>query len=228
MTLTKRQREIYDFLKDRIQNRGYGPTVREIGDHFGIKSPNGVMCHLKALERKGLITRESNMSRAICLSENGHGRFSVPFIGTAVSGGAVKSAVSSDDQLTFSAVFQGEDKACIKVSGSCFTPLCILDGDCIIVSKTAEGEVGGLLAALDDRHSVTLYRVQPDGRPPIPAIAGVFVTGTRQILGAVVAIVRQFPTACPTIPEMATAEDTADSEVDEPAIHSSYAAPAMV
>jgi len=55
--LTSRQKQIYDFLKDKIRNRGYGPTVREIGAHFGIRSPNGVMCHLKALERKGLITR---------------------------------------------------------------------------------------------------------------------------------------------------------------------------
>src|SRR4051812_19853679 len=47
--LTPRQREIYDFIKDKIESRGYGPTVREIGDGFGIESPNGVMCHLKAL-----------------------------------------------------------------------------------------------------------------------------------------------------------------------------------
>ena len=48
--LTQRQSDIYEFLKDKILNRGYGPTVREIGNHFGIRSPNGVMCHLKALE----------------------------------------------------------------------------------------------------------------------------------------------------------------------------------
>ena len=54
-TLTPRQQEIYDFIEDKILNRGYGPTVREIGKAFGIRSPNGVMCHLKALERKGLI-----------------------------------------------------------------------------------------------------------------------------------------------------------------------------
>ena len=63
--LTKRQREVYEFIRDKIRNRGYGPTVREIGSHFEISSPNGVMCHLKALEKKGLITREPNMSRAI-------------------------------------------------------------------------------------------------------------------------------------------------------------------
>ena len=51
--LTKRQRIVFDFIRDKIQNRGYGPTVREIGEQFHIKSPNGVMCHLKALEKKG-------------------------------------------------------------------------------------------------------------------------------------------------------------------------------
>ena len=67
--LTPRQREVFDFIQDKIVNRGYGPTVREIGDYFRISSPNGVMCHLKALEKKGLIDREPNMSRAIQLTE---------------------------------------------------------------------------------------------------------------------------------------------------------------
>ena len=67
-TLTDRQRAVYEFIRDKIQNRGYGPTVREISREFGIKSPNGVVCHLKALEKKGLITREPNMSRAIELT----------------------------------------------------------------------------------------------------------------------------------------------------------------
>src|SRR5436853_4376496 len=67
--LTPRQREIYSFIRSKIQGRGYGPTVREIGIQFHIKSPNGVMCHLKALQKKGLIHREPNMSRAIQLLE---------------------------------------------------------------------------------------------------------------------------------------------------------------
>ena len=66
--LTKRQKDVYEFIRDKIRNRGYGPTVREIGDAFGIRSPNGVMCHLKAIEKKGLITREKNMSRGACHS----------------------------------------------------------------------------------------------------------------------------------------------------------------
>ena len=62
--LTDRQRKVYEFIHDKIVHRGYGPTVREIGEHFRISSPNGVMCHLKALEKKGLINRRPNKSRA--------------------------------------------------------------------------------------------------------------------------------------------------------------------
>src|SRR6266581_1821788 len=65
--LTDRQREIYEFIRSKIEGRGYGPTVREIGVAFDIKSPNGVMCHLKALEKKGLIKREPGAARAIQL-----------------------------------------------------------------------------------------------------------------------------------------------------------------
>ena len=72
--LTSRQSGIYAFLKEKILVRGYGPTVREIGTEFGIMSPNGVMCHLKALEKKGLILREPNMARAIQLISRSQGQ----------------------------------------------------------------------------------------------------------------------------------------------------------
>lgn len=64
-SLTARQQQVYDFIQERIALQGYGPTVREIGLFVGIKSPNGVMCHLRALERKGVIVRLANKSRAI-------------------------------------------------------------------------------------------------------------------------------------------------------------------
>ena len=53
--LTQRQEQVYQFIFEKITQRGYGPTVREIGERFHISSPNGVMCHLKALEKKGRI-----------------------------------------------------------------------------------------------------------------------------------------------------------------------------
>ena len=76
--LTERQRTVYEFIRDKIRNRGYGPTVREIGQEFKISSPNGVVCHLKALEKKGLITREPNMSRAIQLCAEPLRRWAAP------------------------------------------------------------------------------------------------------------------------------------------------------
>ena len=194
-TLTKRQREIYEHLKDKIQNRGYGPTVREIGDAFGIKSPNGVMCHLKALERKGLIRRESNMSRAICLSDASQKRFSLPLVGTPTSGSPIQAAVSSDEQVEFEHIFSGEDKACLRIKGAAFSSLGITDGDFLIISRGGVAEPDDLVAALDDRHNLTLCRVQDDGKQLAPAIAGTFPTPTRQILGTVVGIVRRFESA---------------------------------
>lgn len=65
--LTPRQKEIYEFIRDKIENRGYPPTVREIGGAFGIKSTNGVMCHLAALAEKGCIERDRGTWRGIRL-----------------------------------------------------------------------------------------------------------------------------------------------------------------
>src|SRR5688572_23914324 len=84
--LTQRQREIYDFIRDRIEGRGYGPTVREICQAFDIKSPNGVMCHLKALEKKGLIVREGRSARAIQLVDHRRADGGLPILGVVAAG----------------------------------------------------------------------------------------------------------------------------------------------
>lgn len=67
-SLTNRQREVLDCIRDLIVNRGYGPTVRELMAYFAWSSPSGVICHLKALEKKGYITRDRNVSRGIMLT----------------------------------------------------------------------------------------------------------------------------------------------------------------
>src|SRR5215472_13515721 len=98
--LTPRQREIYDFIRSKIERRGYGPTVREIGEGFGIKSPNGVMCHLKALEKKGLIIREEHAARAIQLVDHRPSSGGLPLLGT-VAAGAPVAAIGADDRIEF-------------------------------------------------------------------------------------------------------------------------------
>ncbi len=102
--LTNRQREVYDFVRDKIQGRGYGPTVREIGEHFEIRSPNGVMCHLKALEKKGLITRESNRSRAIQLTRESASVGGLPLAGR-IAAGVLHEAIEQHEQVDFAGMF---------------------------------------------------------------------------------------------------------------------------
>ena len=102
--LTKRQKDVYEFIRDKIRNRGYGPTVREIGDAFGIRSPNGVMCHLKAIEKKGLITREKNMSRAINLSCEPVEERGLPLYGM-IAAGVLHEAVEQDERIDFTDLF---------------------------------------------------------------------------------------------------------------------------
>src|SRR5436189_830965 len=115
--LTPRQREIYEFLKDKIMNRGYGPTVREVGNEFGIRSPNGVMCHLKALEKKGLILREEHAARAIQLVDHRPMSGGLPFLG-AVAAGAPIGVADLDDRIEFSDIFGGPNRFVLHVKGN--------------------------------------------------------------------------------------------------------------
>ncbi|HEX3870527.1 MAG TPA: repressor LexA, partial [Pirellulales bacterium] len=114
-SLTERQREVYAFIRTQIRSRGYGPTVREIGTQFRISSPNGVMCHLKALEKKGLITREPNMSRAIQLAtEAVEGNRGLPLRGT-IAAGVLHEAIEQDEIVDFNDFFNADDLFVLKV-----------------------------------------------------------------------------------------------------------------
>src|SRR5438093_13672853 len=114
--LTKRQKSVYEFIRDKIRNRGYGPTVREIGDQFDISSPNGVMCHLKALEKKGMITREKNMSRAIQLSREPVEERGLPLYGQ-VAAGVLHEAVEQQERVDFVDLFTRKNQFALKVQG---------------------------------------------------------------------------------------------------------------
>src|SRR5262245_29434483 len=116
--LTERQREVYQFIRDKIRNRGYGPTVREIGEQFEISSPNGVMCHLKALEKKGLIIREPNMSRAIQLAAEPIEEKGLPLAGR-IAAGVLHEAIETDERLDLDALFHQKNKNqfALKVTG---------------------------------------------------------------------------------------------------------------
>src|SRR5438093_2285795 len=115
-SLTSRQQEIYDFICHRIDERGYPPTIRDIGTAFDIKSPNGVMCHLKALEKKGFIVRDGKSARAIRPMRRKGVRPGLPFKGLVAAGSPVQSE-AQEDRLDLHELFAGQDTFVLQVRG---------------------------------------------------------------------------------------------------------------
>ena len=155
--LTERQREIYEFIREKIESRGYGPTVREIGNAFRIMSPNGVMCHLNALVKKGLIIRQGRSARAIQLVDHHRpGVTELPLMG-AVAAGQPIQAVASDDRLNLGALFAGRDHYALKVRGQSMIDDHIDDGDYVVIRRQETAENGERVVAMID-NEVTLKR----------------------------------------------------------------------
>ncbi len=139
--LTKRQKAVYDFIRDKIVNRGYGPTVREIGEKFEISSPNGVMCHLRALEKKGLITRKPNMSRAIQLTADPKADAGLPLVGE-VAAGVMHEAVEQHERIDFGEMFSRKNQFVLKVRGDSMIDAQISSGDYVVVKKARTANRG--------------------------------------------------------------------------------------
>jgi repressor LexA len=158
--LTSRQREIYQFIRGKIQGRGYGPTVREIGLEFQIKSPNGVMCHLKALQKKGLIHREPNMSRAIQLLDDPTSApraSGIKMLGRIAAGHPIE-AIEQDEELGFEDWEGADDKFALRVTGNSMIEEHIADGDFVVIQKKEQARDGQIVAVRDDEGEATLKR----------------------------------------------------------------------
>lgn len=196
-SLTERQRDIYEFIRERIERRGYGPTVREIGEAFEIASPNGVMCHLKALEKKGLIKREGFHARAIQLIDRRPGSSGLPFLGR-VAAGPPTEAVAQDDRIEFSELFGGTNHYVLKVQGQSMIEDHIQDGDYVVIRKRNTAENGERVVAMVDGE-VTLkrfykernhIRLEPANRDMDPII--VKSDSDALVLGLLVGVMRRY------------------------------------
>lgn len=168
--LTDRQKDVYDLIQSLISQRGYGPTVREIGENFGIKSPNGVMCHLRALERKGLIVRKANKSRAIELTgEHSRSITGLPLAGM-VSGQPTTLNIESTDAIDLGRSLATGDRFVVVVSGDVLVQRGILDGDHVIIERAEAANAGDLvLAQLDDGQHALRYWHPADGHVQLQA-----------------------------------------------------------
>jgi repressor LexA len=169
--------------------------VREIGARFNISSPNGVMCHLKALEKKGLITREPNMSRAIMLAtESPDGSGGLPLAGR-IAAGRLHEAVGQDERIDFGEIFNADDLFVLKVSGDSMIEDQIADGDYVVIRKQPTANKGQIVVALTDENEATLKRWFPEKNrirlePASSAMKPIYVDNAT-VLGIVVGVVRQ-------------------------------------
>jgi repressor LexA len=193
--LTNRQREVYEFIREQIESCGYPPTVREIGLKFEIESPNGVMCHLNALVKKGLISRDEKRARAIHLA---HPRrvASVPLLGNVAAGTPI-DAIPQEDHLELDTLFCSPKNIALRVRGQSMIDDHINDGDFVIIRQQKSAENGERVVAMVD-NQVTLKRfykrkdhieLQPANHTMNPII--VTPDQDPQILGVLVGVVRK-------------------------------------
>ena len=192
--LTKRQKAVYEFIRDKIRTRGYGPTVREIGDNFGISSPNGVMCHLKALEKKGLITREKNMSRAIQLTKEPAEERGMPLLGE-IAAGVLHEAIEQNERVDVGGMFSGKNLMALHVRGDSMIEDQIADGDYVIIKKSRTARKGQIVAVQTDDGEATLKRWFPEAnrirlQPANSKMKPIYVKNAK-VLGTLVGVVRK-------------------------------------
>ncbi|MDE0734840.1 MAG: transcriptional repressor LexA [Pirellulaceae bacterium] len=193
-TLTQRQRAVYEMIRDKIVNRGYGPTVREIGEHFGINSPNGVMCHLKAIEKKGLIRRRPNKSRAIELTqEESMEPRGLQMAGIVVAG-AANLAFEQTDRIDFDQLFDRQDQFVLEVRGDSMIEAQIADGDYVVIRQQKTAQQGQMVVARTDNGEATLkyWYLEKDQvrlQPANSSMKPIYVDDA-EVVGVVVGVVR--------------------------------------
>lgn len=194
--LTPRQQQVYDFIREKIVARGFGPTVREIGDFLSISSPNGVVCHLKALERKGMIHRLANKSRAIELTEiiSREKQYSLP-LGGRMLGDICSFSVEAGEVVDL-LKFIGEDRFAVKVVGDSLKDVHITAGDSIIIQRQTTASAGQLvLANVPNEGTKIVYWMPESNRirlQPINHNATPQFTDKADVVGVVIGVFREF------------------------------------
>jgi repressor LexA len=202
---TGRDREILEFIREAILGRGSPPTIREIGEAFGIASTNGVRYHLDLLERRGLIRRRGHVSRGIEIL-SGPGRkpaappVPVPVVGRVAAGAPLLAEQNIEGHLFLDpALLPGKGHFALRVRGDSMTGAGILDGDTVLVRPQREAEPGEIVVALlGDEATVKRlarrrgrYYLDPENEAYEPIPLGDDGREAR-VLGRVVALIRHY------------------------------------
>jgi repressor LexA len=198
--MTSRQQRILDFIERTVRERGYPPTVREIGEAVGLTSSSSVHAQLANLERKGLLTKDPSKPRAMTLSDERRAEGTpVPLIGRIAAGEPVLAEEHVEDRIMVPAEFvRGDGHFALRVAGESMVGAGILDGDVVVVRSQRAATDGDIVAALlpgPAEDEATVKRLGHDGArvmliPENPALEPFEMLDGR-ILGKVVAVLRK-------------------------------------
>ena len=194
--LTLKQQQIYDYILSFTQAHGYPPSVREIGEHMGLKSPSTVHFHLKGLRAAGLITQAEGKTRAISVSGEGLARRDkVPIVGNVAAGAPILAEECIEDYLTFDTQGLTGEHFALRVRGESMLDAGILPGDLVVVHQQQDARSGEIVVALFEDEATVKTLQRKEGKtwlmPENPAYEP--IDGDHaQILGKVVAVVRRY------------------------------------
>ena len=199
LPLTKRQREILDYLQDFIQQHGYAPSLEEIGRRFGLSSLATVHKHLTNLQEKGFIKRAWNRSRSVeMIPTNSGGRaVDLPLLGYVAAGSPIEAVATNETIAVPEDLVGRRDTYVLRVRGNSMIDEQICDGDFVIVEDRKTAQNGETVVALLSGSDVTLKKLyRENGRvrlqPANPTMQPIFVDPDQlQVQGVVVGVMRK-------------------------------------
>jgi len=171
MAITKRQRQVYDYISRFVSEKGYSPSFEEIGDGLGLSSLATVHKHISNLEKKGLLTRDYNRSRSIdLLPPKGRLKQSMavntavvlPLMGRIAAGQPIQ-AIENPETISLADFVQSKEVFVLQVRGDSMQDEAILDGDYVLVEKSKTAHNGDIVVAVVNRDDATLKRFYREG-----------------------------------------------------------------
>src|SRR5437016_4968829 len=208
MAITKRQRQVYDYIHDFIQGHGYSPSFEEIGAGMGLSSLATVHKHVTNLEKKGLLKRDYNRSRSIdVLPARGLLRrqppkttapdLALPLLGRIAAGRPIE-AVQNPETISLGDITRSKDVFVLQVKGESMKDEHIVDGDYVLVEKTKDAHDGEIVVALVEGTDATLKRLFREGanirlQPSNTAMKPIIVPAKSVALqGRVIGVLRKY------------------------------------
>ena len=208
MALTRRQKQLYDFIANFVQTRGYSPSFEEIREGLGLNSLATVHKHVTNLEKKGLLHRDANRSRSIdllaprgkmkqAMAAAATAASSLPMVGRIAAGRPVET-FETPETISFSDFTRSKDVFVLQVTGESMQDEHIVDGDYILVERTQVARDGEIVVALVEGAETTLKRIYKEGdrvrlQPSNVTMAPIVMPATAvEIQGRVIGVLRKY------------------------------------